>query len=183
MLDIEIPDPLTSPSLISLNSFWGYKAPCFLPSFLYVESGNVGSRSYCSSAPATFTATKCTLGTANTDLRQFYFSLFYTQLNDRNNFAAPKLHPSVCSQKYLRLQWLKHIVPQLNGLLFLSRQNGKRTESTEPFFLLRVVSLQTAAMAETGNCGIGLLLSRIYADIRHGARVELESARYCTEPS
>ena len=31
MLDVKIPDPPTSPSLISLNGFSGRKAPCFLP--------------------------------------------------------------------------------------------------------------------------------------------------------
>ena len=32
VLNIKIPDPPTSPSLITLNGFCGRKAPCFLPS-------------------------------------------------------------------------------------------------------------------------------------------------------
>ena len=35
MLDIKIPDPPTSPSLISLNGFCGRKAECFFLSLLF----------------------------------------------------------------------------------------------------------------------------------------------------
>ena len=43
MLDIKLPDPPTSPFLISLNGFCGRKAPCFL-SF----SGHHGERHFVS---------------------------------------------------------------------------------------------------------------------------------------
>ena len=44
MLDIKIPDPPTSPSLISLNGFCGRKAPCFQLHAVFDQGIDSGSR-------------------------------------------------------------------------------------------------------------------------------------------